>query len=178
MFLDSRVLPIFFIFVFIEIAPITLTCHWFQFNHSVMFDSLQPHELQHDRLPCPSPTSLCISNTITSSVMPDCLWPHGLYSPWNSPGQNIRVGSLSLLQGIFPTQESHPDLPHCRQILYHLSHKGSPITLEWREPIPFPVDLPDPGIKLGSSAMQADCYYPHVITIVTLHNYNSKHHGH
>ena len=32
------------------------------------------------------------------------LWPHGLYSPWNSPGQNTGVGSISLLQGIFPTQ--------------------------------------------------------------------------
>ena len=36
-----------------------------------------------------------------------------------------RVGSLSLLQGIFPTQGSNPGLPHCRLILYHLSHKGS-----------------------------------------------------
>ena len=36
-------------------------------------------------------------------------------------------GSLSLLQGIFPTQESNPSLPHCRQILYHLSRKGSPL---------------------------------------------------
>ena len=52
--------------------------------------------------------------------------PHGLYSPWNSPGQNTGVDSLSLLQGIFPTQGSNPDLPHCRQILYQLSHKGSP----------------------------------------------------
>ena len=38
--------------------------------------------------------------------MYDSLWPHGLYSPWNSPGQNIGVGSCSLLQGIFPTQGS------------------------------------------------------------------------
>ena len=38
------------------------------------------------------------------------LWPHGLYSPWNSPGQNIGMGSLSLLQGIFPTQGSNPGL--------------------------------------------------------------------
>ena len=38
------------------------------------------------------------------SVMSDSLRPHGLYSPWNSPGQNTGVGSLSLLQGIFPTQ--------------------------------------------------------------------------
>ena len=52
------------------------------------------------------------------SVVSDSLWPHGLYSPWNSPGQNTGVGSLSLLQGIFPTQGSNPGLPHCRQILY------------------------------------------------------------
>ena len=47
------------------------------------------------------------------------------YSPWNSSGQNTGVGSLSLLQGIFPTQGSNPDLPHCRWILYQVSHKGS-----------------------------------------------------
>ena len=51
--------------------------------------------------------------------------------PWNSPVQNTRMGSLSLLQGIFPTQGSKPGLPHCRQILYQLSHKGSPRILEW-----------------------------------------------
>ena len=50
----------------------------------------------------------------------------GLYSPWNSPGQNTGVGSFSLLQGIFPTQGSNLGLPHCRWILYRLSHKGSP----------------------------------------------------
>ena len=54
------------------------------------------------------------------------LWPHGLYSPWNSPGQNTGVGGLSLLQGIFPTQGSNPGFTHCRWILYQLSHKGSP----------------------------------------------------
>ena len=50
-----------------------------------------------------------------------------LYSSWNSPGQNTGVGSFSLLQGIFPTQGSNPGHPHCRQILYQLSDKGSPI---------------------------------------------------
>ena len=45
--------------------------------------------------------------------------------------QNTGVGSLSLLQGIFPTQGSNPGLPHCRQILYQMSHKGSPRILEW-----------------------------------------------
>ena len=59
------------------------------------------------------------------------LQPHGLYTPWTSPGQNIGMGSLSVLQGIFPTQGSNPGLPHCRQILYQLSHKGSPRILEW-----------------------------------------------
>ena len=51
--------------------------------------------------------------------------PHGLYSLWNSLGQNTRVGSLSLFQGIFPTQGSNPGLLNCRQVLYLLSHKGS-----------------------------------------------------
>ena len=49
----------------------------------------------------------------------------------NSPGQNIGVDSLSLLQGIFPTQGSNLGLPHCGQSLYQLSHKGSPRILEW-----------------------------------------------
>ena len=99
------------------------------------------------------------------SVASDSLQPLGLYSPWNSPGQNTGVdslfpspgylpnpgieprspalhvdsipaepegkpkitgvGSLSLLQGIFPTQESNQGLLHCRWILYQLSYEGS-----------------------------------------------------
>ena len=51
------------------------------------------------------------------SVVSDSLRPHELYSPWNSPGQNTEVGSLSLLQGMFPTQGSNPGLSHCRRIL-------------------------------------------------------------
>ena len=53
------------------------------------------------------------------------------YSPWNSPGQNTGVGSLFLLQGIFPTQGSNPDLLQCRQIIYQLSHKGSSYINIW-----------------------------------------------
>ena len=48
------------------------------------------------------------------AVVSDSLWPHGLYSRWTSPGQNTRVGSLSLLQGILPTQGLNPGLLHCR----------------------------------------------------------------
>ena len=60
------------------------------------------------------------------SVMSNSWRPHGLYSRWNSPGQNTGVGSLSLHQGIFPMQGSNPGLLHCRQILYPLSPKGGP----------------------------------------------------
>ena len=49
----------------------------------------------------------------------------------DSPGKNTGVGCHALLQGIFPTQESNPGLPQCRQILYCLSHQGSPRILEW-----------------------------------------------
>ena len=73
-----------------------------QFSRSVVSDSLQPHESQ--------PARLC---------------------PWDSPGKNTGVGCHALLQGIFSTQGSNPSLPHCRQILYHLSHQGSPGILEW-----------------------------------------------
>ena len=49
--------------------------------------------------------------------------------PWNSPGQNTGMDSCSLLQRIFPIQGSNPGLPHCRQILYCLSHRRSPLFL-------------------------------------------------
>ena len=58
--------------------------------------------------------------------MSDSLRPHGLYSPWNSLGQNTRVGSHFLLQGIFSTQGSNPDLPHCRLILLPAEPQGKP----------------------------------------------------
>ena len=57
---------------------------------------------------------------------------HFFVTPWTiqsmefSSGQKTRVGSRFLLQGIFPTQGSNPGLPHCRWILYQLSHKGAP----------------------------------------------------
>ena len=48
-----------------------------------------------------------------------------LLCPWNLPGKGTGVGCYFLLQRIFPTQGSKPGLPHCRQMLYHLSHQGS-----------------------------------------------------
>ena len=55
--------------------------------------------------------------------MSNSLLPHWLYSPWNSPGWNTGMGSLSLFQGIFPAQELNQGLLHCRQILYQLSYQ-------------------------------------------------------
>ena len=71
------------------------------------------------------------SESESRSVVSNSLQPNGLYSPWNYLGQNSGVSSLSLLQGIFPTQGSNPGLPHYRWILYQLSHQGSPRILEW-----------------------------------------------
>ena len=87
--------------------------------------------------------------------MSDSLRPLGLYSPWNSPGQNTGVGSLSLLQGIVPTQGSNPGLPHCSWILYQLSHWGSSRILEWVA-YPFSSGSSRPRNWTGSPALQVD----------------------
>ena len=50
---------------------------------------------------------VCVKGSTGWSVTSNSLWPRGLYSPWNSPGQNTGVGSLYLLQGIFSTQGSN-----------------------------------------------------------------------
>ena len=96
---------------------------------------MAPHSLS---CPCQKPGSAswhyffndpCIqfiskrSESESHSVVSNSLRPHGLYSPWNSPGRNTGVGGLSLLQGIFPTQGSNPDLLYFWQILYQLNHK-------------------------------------------------------
>ena len=69
----------------------------------------------------------CVCGVKSSSAVSYSLRPHGLQAarllcPWNSPGQNTWMDSCSLLQGILPTQGLNPGLPHCRRILYHLSH--------------------------------------------------------
>ena len=79
--------------------------------------------------------------------------PPGSSVDGDFPGKNIGVGCHALFQGIFPTQGLNPGFPHCRQILYHLSHQGSPRILEWVA-YPFSRGFPDPGIEL--SVLQAD----------------------
>ena len=67
----------------------------------------------------------------------DCSLPgssvHGIFQ-----ARVLEWGAIHfLLQGIFPTQESNPGLPHCRQTLYHLSHQGSYLKMvkEYEKPI-------------------------------------------
>ena len=78
----------------------------------------------------------------------DCK-PTTLLHPWDFPGKSTGMGCHCLLQRIFPTQGSNPGLPHCRQMLYHLSHQGSPaegkVNLEWSKqthlPLPGKADI-------------------------------------
>ena len=97
------------------------------------------------------------SESESRSVMSNSLQSHELYSPWNSPGQNTGVGSLSLLQGIFPTQGVNPGLLLCRWILYQLSHKESPSILEWVA-FPFSRRSSEPRNRTGVSCI-ADGFF-------------------
>ena len=86
----------------------------------------------------------------------------------NLPGFSVHgiLQARILLQGIFPTQESHPGLLHCRQNLFCLNHHESPVwTIQSKEfsraeywsgyPVLSPGDLPNPRIKPRSPALQA-----------------------
>ena len=64
------------------------------------------------------------------SVVSNSLRPHGLDSPWNSPGQNSGVGSYSLLQGILSTQGSNAGLSLCSRIPHQLSYQGMMIHVD------------------------------------------------
>ena len=91
-------------------------CVLFQLRTDVHLLDLCHFWVVFPALPSESESGLVVSHS---------LWPHGLYSPWNSPGQNAGVGSLSLLQGTFSTQGLNPGLLHCRQNLYQLNQQGS-----------------------------------------------------
>ena len=94
-------------------------------------------------LPCCPPNTYHIrlseSETVSHSVVSNSLQPPWTEArqtpcPWDSPDKNTGVGCHGLLQGIFPTQGSNPGLPHCRWILYRLSHQRSP---DNKHPHPF-----------------------------------------
>ena len=68
---------------------------------------------------------MCVLGTVSDSATRG-LQPARLLCPWDSPGQNTGAACHFLLQGIVLTQGWNPGLPHCWQILYRLSHQGSP----------------------------------------------------
>ena len=98
-------------------------CIWKFLVHKLLKPSLK--DFEHNL------GSMWKSESESCPVMSDSLWHNRLYSPWNFPGQNTGIVSLSLLQGILPTQRLNPGLPHCRWILYQLRHQGSSRILEW-----------------------------------------------
>ena len=99
------------------------------FHHHSPAPPAHPHPvLYFKQRPLPGIWHLKVKVSESHSVLSDSAIRWTIYSPRNSPGQNTGVGNLSLLQEIFPTQGLNPSLPHCRQIL---SHRGSPIILEW-----------------------------------------------
>ena len=105
----------------------------------------------------------------------DSLQPHGLYSPWNSRGQNTGMGSLSLLQGIFPTQKLNPGLPHCGQILYQMSHNGNgalPLLLKIRI---LTYDLENLSLLSLLKTIVVIQMKFKINTLVPYHNKNSRH---
>ena len=84
----------------------------------------------------------------------DCS-PPGSSVHEDSPGKNTGVGCHALLHGIFPTQGSNPGLPHCRQILYHLSHQKRPRIVDWVS-YPFSRGSPRPRDWTHVSTLQAE----------------------
>ena len=83
-----------------------------------------PPHLSRHQLPSLFDTTFKVKVKVTQSCL-TLSTPWTINSPWNSPGQNTGVGSLSLLQRISPNQGLNPGLLHCRQILYQLSHQVS-----------------------------------------------------
>jgi len=133
------------IFYFVYLFSISILFNFLFYSIHISFHSVSSHFVLPLNSLSFSITSVLFyieSESESHSVVSHSLGPHGLYTPWNSQGQNTGVRSLSLLQGIFPTQGSNPGLPYCRWILYQLKHKGSPRI--WSEQ-----PISSPGDKLG-----------------------------
>ena len=106
---------------------------WSRFSISCDHHSANPNFLQRFWASKQTCAVLClVTQSCPTLCNPmDCVVHQPCLSTGDSPDKNIGVGCHALLQGIFPVQESNPGLPHCRLILYHLSHQGSPRILEW-----------------------------------------------
>ena len=91
-----------------------------------------------------SPLTILLLESESRSVMSDSLRPHELFGPWNSPGQNTGVGSLSLFQGIFPTWGSKPGLPALQADSLPVEPPGKPTAfhLTFLLPLLMPSNIP------------------------------------
>ena len=100
---------------------------WATFSHSSIYLYVKCRKYSHTRMPETwSPYRMKVKVKVAQSCPT-------LFNPWNSPGQNTGVGNRSLLQGIFPTQESNWGLLNYRQILYQLSYRGSPYKMNMNQ---------------------------------------------
>ena len=105
---------------------------WWAIAHGV--EKSQTRLSDWTELNCRGEKTRANKDTVLSLVAPSCptlhdpmdCSPPGSFVHEDSPGKNTGVGCHALLQEIFLTQGSNSGLPHCRQILYHLSHQGSP----------------------------------------------------
>ena len=102
------------------------TLEWFQSTFIVSVSLIKQQQSLAPTLPSPYMCCAVLSHPVVSNS----LRPHGLSPPGSSvhgdsPGKNTGVGCCALLQGIVPIQGLNLGLPHCRQVLYHLSHQGS-----------------------------------------------------
>ena len=88
---------------------------------------------------------------LSDSLQLHGLWPARLLCPWNSPGKHTQVGSRSLLQEIFPTQELNAGFLHCRWFLNRVSHQGRP---------PREADTASSSMYLEAKAPTADTHCP------------------
>ena len=98
---------------------------------------------------------LCLVAQLCPSLVTTWTVAHQVPVQGDSPCKNTGVGCCALLQGTFPTQGLNLGLPQGRWILYRLSHQGSPRIPEWVAYL-FSRGSSDPGIKLGSPALQVD----------------------
>jgi len=92
---------------------------------------------------------------VSDSLRPHRLQPARLLCPWGFSNQEYWSGLLCPPPGDLPTQGLNPGLPHCRLILYHLSHQGNPKILKWAA-YPSLGDLPNPGIEPGSPELHVN----------------------
>ena len=126
------------------------TCHQFSDSVSVLLPKNRLHNVNQMCVCC-----VCLVVQACPTLCDPVDVAHQAPLSMGLPRQEYWSGLPFPSLGIFPTQGLNPGLLHCRHIFYFLSRQGSPLILDW-VPYPSPGDLPDPGIELGSLALQVN----------------------